>query len=60
MNLGNLKVGALHREMGVKPGKKLKVSALDKEDAHAKKDDDVALERRVSFALATRKWNHKK
>lgn len=57
--LSKLKEGSLHRDMGIKPGQKIPVSKLKKEDAHAKKDGDVLMERKAAFALAARKWKHK-
>jgi len=43
--------GALHREMGKKPGQKLSREELQKELAHAKATGNVKLEHRVLFAL---------
>lgn len=50
-----LKKGALHRELGVKQGKKLTTKQLNKA-AHSKSP----LERkRANFAKNARKWNKK-
>ena len=51
-----LKKGALHKELGVKQGKKLTAKQLNKA-AHSKSP----LERkRANFAKNAKKWDHKK
>jgi hypothetical protein len=45
--------GKLHRALGVKPGRKITVAALDKA-AHSKSE---ALRKEAQFALNARKWN---
>jgi hypothetical protein len=52
MNL-HLKKGALHREMGLKQGKKIGVGALQKEKAKG-----GLAAKRANFALNARKWKH--
>lgn len=49
----NLKKGALHKDLGVKPGKKIPASKL------AIKSTDSPLEKkRKQFAINAKKWNH--
>ena len=46
--------GLLHKEVGVKQGKKLTTSELEK----AKHSKNPAERRRATFALNARSWNH--
>jgi hypothetical protein len=48
-----LKKGALHKEMGIKAGKKIPVSALKKEKAKG-----GLAAKRANFALVARTWKH--
>jgi phage gp16-like protein len=48
--------GVLHRNMGVKAGRKISTSALDK----AEKTASPAEKKRIVFAKNARKWNHNK
>lgn len=49
----NLKKGALHQDLGVKPGDKIPSSKL------AVNDTDSPLEKkRKQFAINAKKWNH--
>lgn len=47
--------GQLHKDLGVKPGKKLTVAQEEK----AKNSSDPAERKRATFALNARKWNKK-
>lgn len=46
--------GLLHKELGVKPGKKLSLKQEEKA-AHSK---NPAERKRANFALNARKWSH--
>ena len=52
--LGNLKKGALHRELGVSAKKKIPYQELVKA-AHSK---NPVLRKRAQFALNAKKFNH--
>lgn len=51
----HLKKNALHKDLGVKPGKKLTMKELQA----AKQSKDPLVRKRATFALNARKWNHK-
>lgn len=51
--------GKLHAEMGVKKDKPISTSALESEKSKAERTGNTKLEKRVTFALNARKWNHK-
>jgi len=42
--------GALHKELGVKPGKKIPAKKLAEAEKKAKKTDNIKLERQLSLA----------
>jgi hypothetical protein len=46
--------GKLHRELGVKPGKKIPVAKMEA----AKKGASPAERKRIQFAENARKWKH--
>ena len=50
----HLKKGALHREMGIKQGKKIPVAKLEAEKAKG-----GLAAKRAQFAINARKWSHK-
>ena len=49
-----LKKGALHKQLGVKPGKK-----IPSKDLAIKEGDSELTRKRKQFALNAKKWNHK-
>ena len=49
--LANLKKGALHKDLGVKKGKKIPASKLK-----IKKTDSTLEKRRKQFAINAKKW----
>lgn len=49
--------GALHKELGVKPGEKIPTKKLDKAGKSAKKNDNVKMEKQVSLAKTLKKMN---
>lgn len=55
-----LKKGALHKQLGIKQGKKIPVATLDTKLAAAKKSGDVQTERRLVFAKNARHFHHAK
>lgn len=48
-----LKKGALHKDLGVKKGKKIPASKLK-----IKKGDSALERKRKQFAINAKKWNH--
>lgn len=46
--------GLLHKDLGVAPGKKLTMGALEE----AKGSADPAERKRATFAINARKWHH--
>ncbi len=51
--------GKLHKEMGVSKDKPISTGSLEAEKATAERTGNSKLEKRVTFALNARKWNHK-
>jgi hypothetical protein len=49
-----LKKGALHRQLGIAPGKKIPAGTLQ----HLTHSSNVRTRRRAVFALNARKWRH--
>lgn len=50
-----VKKGALHTALGIKQGKKIAMSELQK----AKHSQDALMRKRATFAINARKWNKK-
>ena len=50
--------GMLHREMGIPENKKIGIAALMKKKARDKREGDTAAEKRDTFAINARSWNH--
>lgn len=48
--------GLLHKDLGVKPGKKITLGAEEK----ASHSSSPAVRKRATFAMNARKWNHDK
>ncbi len=53
------KPGALHKELGVKPGQKIPAKKMEKAEKKAKKTDNTKMERQLSLAKTLKKM-HKK
>lgn len=51
-----VKKGALHKQLGMAPGKKIPVSTLQK----LKQSPDALTRKRATFALNAKKWHHGK
>ena len=51
--------GLLHKQMGIKKDKPISTGSLESEKATAERTGNTKLEKRVTFALNARKWNHK-
>lgn len=54
----HVKEGLLHQKMGVKPGAKIPLAALEKKKAEAKKTHNTKLEEETTFAINARKFKH--
>lgn len=52
----HIKKGALHKEMGIAPGKPIPTAKLQAVKAAAKRSGDTTEEKRANFALNARKW----
>lgn len=55
---GNIKKGALHKELGIKQDKPIPLATLDAAHAKAVREHNVTLERRTQFAINARKFKH--